>query len=223
MRLSKRHTCIAISTTGLDSQSDRIVEIAFVKWRGRSAIYNHSYFDPGRSVSDEAYHRHRLGAKFLKGYDPLGEEDAKAIVEVIGDSILVAFKAEFVLEFLNSELNRHGVFLPRSLLSVSLQPVFSELFGVDRVSMYQVAQELGMQGYEDAVAVKKDLKLDHLPAFGSAAVNARRVAVLSRFVKIKGNQVTLRPEHSSEEQKSVSFGMVIILAACVALIGFLAT
>ena len=193
VRLPKRHACIAISTTGLDPRTDRIVEIAVFRWRGRSPIYNHSYFDPGCAISDDAYRRHRLGAKFLKNYDPLGEEDAKGIVDVIGNSLVIAFKADFVLEFLHTELDRHGVTLPRRLRSVSLQPVFSEFFGVDRVSMYQVAQELGMQGYEDAVAVKEDLKLDHLPGFGSAAVNARRVAVLASLVDIKGGRVTLRP------------------------------
>ena len=223
MRLSKRHACIAISTTGLDPNTDRIVEIAVVKWRGRSVTYNHSYFDPGRAISDEAYRRHRLGAKFLKNYDPLGEEDAKAIVDVIDESLLVAFNADFVLEFLYTELGRLGVALPRGLRSVSLQPVFSEFFGTDRVSMYQVAQKLGMQGHEDAVTAKEELKLDHLPGFGSAAVNARRVTVLARLVDIKGDRVTLRPEHSGEERKPGGCGLVLLLAACVAIVGFLAT
>ena len=223
MKLSKRHACIAISTTGLDPRTDRIVEIALVRWRGRSPVYNHSYFDPGCAIPDEAYRRHRLGAKFLKNYDPLDRESANAIIDIIGDSLLVAFKADFVLEFLHTELDRHGVTLPRGLRSVSLQPVFSELLGVDRASMYQVAQELGMQGYEDAVAVKKDLKLDHLPGFGSAAVNARRVAVLASLVDIKGGRATLRPEHSGEGRKSGGFGLALVLAACAAIIGFLAT
>ena len=160
--------------------------------RGRKTILNHCYFDPGCSISDKEYRCHRLSKEFLKNYDPLDEESARAIVDVMDNSRLIAFNADNLLEFLYWELDRHDLCLPRDLRYVSLQPAFSEEFGTNGASLSKMAQKLGMRDYDDAVTVKEQLKLDHLPGFGSAAVSAWRVAVLTSLVDIKGDEVTIR-------------------------------
>jgi DNA polymerase-3 subunit epsilon len=95
-------------TTGLDpAQGHRMVEFAAVELVDRmpTGRHWHGYFNPGRPMPPEAEKIHGLTDDFLAGH-PGFSDQAEAIIDFIGDAMLVAHNALFDWRFLNAELER---------------------------------------------------------------------------------------------------------------------
>ena len=100
-------------TTGLDPQNgDKIVEIGMVElidYMPSGKVF-HAYVNPMRDMPIEAFRVHGLSTQFLSDYptfsDPLVVD---AMLEFIGDDILVAHNAEFDRKFINAELALIGL------------------------------------------------------------------------------------------------------------------
>ena len=105
-----REIVLDTETTGLDPlDGHRLVEVGCVELINGipSGQTFHAYFNPERSMPEEAFAVHGLGDEFLKD-KPFFAESADELVAFLGDAPLVIHNAAFDLGFLNSELERAG-------------------------------------------------------------------------------------------------------------------
>ncbi|WP_375396714.1 DNA polymerase III subunit epsilon [uncultured Sphingomonas sp.] len=97
-------------TTGLSfSGGDRLVEIGCLEMINRVETGRtfHAYFHPERPMPAEAFRIHGLSDAFL-GDKPRFHEHCDALIEFLGDAMLIAHNAAFDFGFLNGELGRLG-------------------------------------------------------------------------------------------------------------------
>ena len=103
-----REIALDTETTGLDpGDGHRVVEIGCIELINHipTGEIFHTYLNPERSMSHEAYGVHGLDDTFL-GKQALFADIADAFLEFIGGSPLVIHNAAFDLKFINSELQR---------------------------------------------------------------------------------------------------------------------
>jgi DNA polymerase III subunit epsilon len=92
-------------TTGLDpAQGHRVVEIGAVEILNLipSGRVFHVYIDPERDMPEEAFRVHGLSREFLAQHKKFAEI-ARAFIDFVEDSPMVAHNAEFDVRFLNAE------------------------------------------------------------------------------------------------------------------------
>lgn len=97
-------------TTGLDPRDGhRLVEFAGIELRDRVATGRvlHFHVNPGRPMPAEAEAVHGLTDEFLAAMPPFADK-ADALLDFLGDAVLVAHNAPFDIRFLNMELERLG-------------------------------------------------------------------------------------------------------------------
>ncbi|MFO1184717.1 MAG: DNA polymerase III subunit epsilon [Bauldia sp.] len=94
-------------TTGLDSVTDRIVEIGCVELFNHipTGRIFHAYINPGRAISAEASRVHGLTEAFLAD-KPAFEAVAGDFLEFLGEAPLIAHNADFDIAFINASLGR---------------------------------------------------------------------------------------------------------------------
>ncbi|MBG1233778.1 DNA polymerase III subunit epsilon [Aestuariivirga litoralis] len=93
-------------TTGFKpDEGHRIVEIGMVELVNRmpTGKHYHVYLNPERDMPKEAEAVHGLSSAFLKD-KPLFASQAEALMEFIGDAVLIAHNATFDMTFINAEL-----------------------------------------------------------------------------------------------------------------------
>ena len=106
-----------LETTGLSAATDRIVEIAAIRFleTGEELARFQTLVNPQRPVSPGAYAVHRLSDELLSQAPP-ARQVLPEFLAFLGDSssgALVAHNAAFDAGFLGSELNRAGLPSPR--------------------------------------------------------------------------------------------------------------
>lgn len=112
-------------TTGFDPQSgDRLVEIGCIELINRVPTGEsfHAYYNPQRSMPAAAQAVHGLSDAFLAD-KPLFVKGVDALLEFLGDSMLVAHNARFDFGFLNHELKlcaRPEISLDRMIDTVAI-------------------------------------------------------------------------------------------------------
>ncbi len=104
-----REIVLDTGTTGLDSRSDRIIEIGCIELFNHvpTGMTFHTYLNPKRDIAAEAFNVHGISAEFLSD-KPLFGDIAVAFSDFIADTQLVIHNAAFDLSFLNSEFDRIG-------------------------------------------------------------------------------------------------------------------
>ena len=103
-----REVVLDTETTGLSAElGDRIVEIGCVELFDRRATGRvfHTYLNPGRKMSAEAFQITGLSDEFLSDKRRFADI-ASEFVAFVGDAPLVIHNAAFDIKFLNSELAR---------------------------------------------------------------------------------------------------------------------
>ncbi len=112
-------------TTGFDPLTgDRMVEIGCIEMVNRvpTGITFHRYFNPQRAMPASAQAVHGLSDAFLKD-KPLFVAEVEALLDFLGDSMLVAHNARFDFGFLNHELKlcaRPEISLDRMIDTVAM-------------------------------------------------------------------------------------------------------
>jgi len=97
-----------LETTGLDFETDNIIEVALVRYRdGKSTETWNQLFSPGREIKPFISHLTGIQPEELKE-SPVFASKAAEILEFIGDDILVAHNAHFDQHFLEKELRAAG-------------------------------------------------------------------------------------------------------------------
>ncbi|MYG10500.1 MAG: DNA polymerase III subunit epsilon [Rhodobacteraceae bacterium] len=104
-----RELILDIETTGLDLDSNRIIEIGMIEQihHQRTGMEYQRYINPERLIEEEALKIHGISNEFLQD-KPKFSEIADEFLEIIGDSNLVIHNAEFDVPFINMELQRCG-------------------------------------------------------------------------------------------------------------------
>ena len=104
-----REIVLDTETTGVDAESDRIVEIGCVELvnsfpTGRTKQY---YINPERPCSRGAFEVHGLSDEFL-AKQPVFSAIVEDFCDFVGDARLVIHNASFDVAFLNAEFRRCG-------------------------------------------------------------------------------------------------------------------
>jgi len=111
MVTAMREIVFDTETTGLDPRDGhRLVEFAGIELRDRVATGRvlHFHVNPGRPMPAEAEAVHGLTDEFLAAMPPFADK-AAALLDFLGDAVLVAHNAAFDMRFLNMELERLGM------------------------------------------------------------------------------------------------------------------
>ncbi|KFF31684.1 PolC-type DNA polymerase III [Bifidobacterium bombi] len=99
-------------TTGLNSGSDRIIEIGAVKVRGRVVVDRFSVLvNPGRPLSGKIVELTGMTDSMLADQPPIKDVLPK-FVRWIGDDVLVGHNLKFDMGFLGEEADRNGIDFP---------------------------------------------------------------------------------------------------------------
>jgi DNA polymerase-3 subunit epsilon len=97
---------IDTETTGRDTASDRVVEVAAVVFRGGRVVSRHDWLvNPGRPIPKEAFDVHGIGDEEVRD-KPSFSEILPELVEVLRQGLPVAYNAEFDRDFLVAECTR---------------------------------------------------------------------------------------------------------------------
>jgi len=99
-------TVLDVETTGLNPHfRDRVCEIALLQCEGGRELGRfHSLVNPGRPISPGAFAVNRIRDEELIDA-PVFADIAATVLEMLGDTVIVAHNAPFDLGFLASELN----------------------------------------------------------------------------------------------------------------------
>ena len=105
-----REIALDTETTGLDpGEGHRVVEIGCIELVNHipTGEVFHTYLNPERAMSHDAYAVHGLNDAFLEQQALFGDI-ADAFLEFVDRSALVIHNAAFDMKFINSELQRAG-------------------------------------------------------------------------------------------------------------------
>ncbi|MEZ4220714.1 MAG: 3'-5' exonuclease [Polyangiaceae bacterium] len=102
--------CVDTETTGRDSSTDRIVEIACVRWENGVVVRRDNWLvNPGMPIPKEAFDVHGISDDDVKDA-PAFAEIAKAVLTALSGAVPVAYNADFDRSFLVAELARAEAF-----------------------------------------------------------------------------------------------------------------
>jgi DNA polymerase III epsilon subunit family exonuclease len=175
-----RSTFVAFDTetTGLWALSNRLVEIAAVKFRADSDTREEfqTLIDPGRPIPAEANAVHGISDEMVRG-SPGSAEAIAAFLNFCGpDSIWVAHNAPFDMSFVGNELNRAGLAYPPNLILDTVDifrrfaPGLASYSLLSLARKYDLAQSQEHRGLSDADLVRRLflIALQILPTIDSA-------------------------------------------------------
>lgn len=161
-------------TTGFDPLTgDRLVEIGCLELINRvpTGVTFHRYFNPQRAMPASAQAVHGLSDAFLSD-KPLFGAEVDALLEFLGDSMLVAHNARFDFGFLNHELGLCG----RSAIS------FDRM--IDTVAMARIAHP-GAKHSLDALCTRYGIDRSHRVKHG-ALLDAELLAQV--YIELTGGR-----------------------------------
>ena len=155
---SREFIALDLETTGLSAVTDRIVEIAAVRFRetGETIDSFQSLVNPERPVSPGAYAVHGLSDQELAQAPP-AREVLPEFLEFLGDpdrSALIAHNASFDAGFLGSELKRAGLGIPAHSLydTLALSRALLPMLASHRLDSVAKHFELDPAGVHRAMA-----------------------------------------------------------------------
>lgn len=111
MALLNRETfvCFDCETTGLDTDQDRIIEIAAVKFTFKEALDSfETLIDPQKEISEDSIAIHHISQKMVEG-KPLIESILPSFLEFTGKYIIVGHGIPFDIEMVKNAAERHGI------------------------------------------------------------------------------------------------------------------
>jgi DNA polymerase-3 subunit epsilon len=99
---------IDTETTGTDPSTDRVVEVACVRWeRGEIVLRKTWLVNPGRPIPKEAFDVHGISDEAVKDAPPF-EAIVPELIEALHGAIPLAYNAEFDRKQLMAEIGRAG-------------------------------------------------------------------------------------------------------------------
>ncbi|MEU3529151.1 exonuclease domain-containing protein [Streptomyces sp. NPDC038707] len=103
-----------LETTGLDTETARVVEAAWLLADHRALAWDSILIDPGVPIPQDAYNVHSIDDRLASGEGAAPSETLDALVGVLAKHIsdgatLVIFNRTFDLPLLDAECGRHGL------------------------------------------------------------------------------------------------------------------
>lgn len=168
-------------TTGLWAISNKLVEIAAVKFRLTEDGYEEfqTLINPGRTIPREAAEVHGISDAMVSDA-PLASAALRQFIEFCGtDSILIAHNAPFDISFVGNELERAGMALPDNPVLDTID-IFRQYFpGQTSYSLLSLSKFFGLtqeqehRGLSDAHLVRR--------LFGIASQRLSNVSDISQL------------------------------------------
>ncbi|NIN66246.1 MAG: WYL domain-containing protein [Anaerolineae bacterium] len=182
-------TVLDVETTGLNPHfGDRVCEIALLQCQGGIEMSRfHSLVNPRRPISPGAFAVNRIRDEDLIDA-PLFSEIAEAVLEVLGDGVMVAHNAPFDLGFLASEL-------AISRLPPVENPVVDTLalcrycYSFPSNSLPNVAYYLGIDTQREHRALADAITTKHLLDHLLADLSGAGVYTLGDLMGVQGGQI----------------------------------
>ena len=104
--------CVDTETTGRDFGTDRIVEIACVRWEGGAVVRRDNWLvNPGVPIPKEAFDVHGISDEAVKD-EPAFAAIVKDLLEALSGAVPMAYNAGFDRAFLVAELSRAEALVP---------------------------------------------------------------------------------------------------------------
>ncbi len=106
---NERILILDTETTGLNFESDKIIEIGIVELKDNVLTQNcfHEYINPEKEISISAQKIHGISNQFLTD-KPKFSQIAQKFLDFIKDDIIVIHNSEFDTSFINKELQNCG-------------------------------------------------------------------------------------------------------------------
>ena len=106
VRVQNHYTVVDTETTGLDSQKDRLIEIAAIRVRGGKEVARfETLVKPGRKLSKKITEITGITDEELKDA-PTPQDALQRFVDFLMDDIIVAHNANFDVNFIYDSLER---------------------------------------------------------------------------------------------------------------------
>jgi DNA polymerase-3 subunit epsilon len=180
-----------LETTGLNPQlGDRVCEIALLRCRGCQELGRfHSLVNPGRGISPGAFAVNGIRDEDLIGAPAFGDV-APAMLDMLGDSVIVAHNAPFDLGFLAAELEICRLPFIDNMVIDTLT-LARRWYSFPSNSLQNVAYYLGIdtlgqhRALADVVTTKE--VLDHF----LADLVERGVSTLGDLMELQGGRIRL--------------------------------
>jgi DNA polymerase III subunit epsilon len=110
---SQKFICLDCEFTGLDLETDRVIEIAAARFTIEGGIEDtyQTLIDPKSPISKEAEEIHHISQQMLMG-EPTADKVLKEFFNFIGDLWIVGHGVAFDLQMLQREAQRASIFFP---------------------------------------------------------------------------------------------------------------
>lgn len=180
-----------VETTGLNPHfGDRICEIAVLHCEGGRELGRfHSLVNPGRAISPGAFAVNRIRDEDLIDAPVFGDISA-LVLEMLGDSVIVAHNAPFDLGFLASELNISRLPFVDNLVIDTLA-LARRCYSFPSNSLHNVASFLGIETWGQHRALEDVLATREVLARFLVDLADRGVYTLGDLIEAQGGQVSL--------------------------------
>jgi DNA polymerase-3 subunit epsilon len=104
----KTFVCLDCETTGLDSEKNRLIEVAAVQFTFSGPLTTYeSLIDPKCTIPAESTAIHHITCDMVAG-KPIFSEIQKELLDVIGDHIIVGHGIQFDIDFVSNAAERAG-------------------------------------------------------------------------------------------------------------------
>lgn len=101
--------CVDIESTGLEPKSDRIIEIAAIKFNFNNILETYStLINPQVDIPLESQHIHNISNDMVQG-KPLIKEIIPKILDFIGNHIIVGHGIKFDIDIIDYEAQRYNL------------------------------------------------------------------------------------------------------------------
>ncbi|MGW7786097.1 exonuclease domain-containing protein [Streptomyces tricolor] len=167
-----------LETTGLDTETARVVEAAWLLADHRALAWDNMLINPGVPIPEDAYNVHSINDRLARseGAAPLGALDAlvSALAKHISDgATLVIFNRTFDLPLLDAECRRHGLPTLADRLGHHVQ-------AVDPMRISQQTRRRGSHALSDLAALYSPGNLAAHTALGDCLATWDVLAALCR-------------------------------------------
>jgi DNA polymerase III epsilon subunit family exonuclease len=179
-------TIFDTETTGLDPQSDRVIELAAVRVRNGEKLGSfQTLVNPGRPVSEGAFRVNGISDEMLAGA-PRMEAVIPRFAEFIQDSCLCSYNSPFDMGFLINEYRLAGLEFPKETAVVDVLSMARRLVPLERHALWYVSQSLGIgNGQEHRALADVELTLGVFNALKDK-LSEKNITALSEYICLFG-------------------------------------
>lgn len=101
--------CVDCETTGLDPETDRIIEVAVIKFTFSKVIEEfETLVDPGCEIPESSIEIHHISQDMVQG-KPKIQDVLPQVLKIIGRNIIIGHGVQYDIDILAAEAKRHNI------------------------------------------------------------------------------------------------------------------